>query len=123
LDFENSTWYRIFYRIIDIIEKLVYFIIGIAIPIQVGWSSRSKPYSSYFTTSDIEHIAKSIGFSVEKVTFYLDNLFIALAALIIILTFKLSAWQKLKYTNFKILKKISICIALLWITYKIINNV
>lgn len=122
MEYENSKWYKILYNVVNVIEKIIYFFIGIILPLQVGWVNRQAPYSSHLTKNELSEIGRIIGFSAEKTTFYLDNIFITISALIIILIFKISARAEMKYTNFKIIKKVSICIALMIITLRIVNG-
>jgi hypothetical protein len=122
MEFENTKWYKIIYTIINVIEKLLFFCMGILIPIQIGWVNREKSYSMIFTEREINQMSQLFSFSPEKIIYYFDNILITFSALFIIGIYKFTAWLELKYANIKIIKKMAICAALFYITINLINE-
>lgn len=122
MEYQNSRWYKMLYMIINIAEKIIYIIIGILLPVQIGWINNGKPFSSQLSDVDLIMISNLTNFPIAKTIYYLDNIVIAISALIFIAIIKFTMWNELRNTNFKVLKKIAICITLAIIASKMINN-
>lgn len=122
MEYQETKLYLVIYKIIEIVQKIIYVIMGLLIPLQVGWSRRFDLPSKSLSRQEIEYIADYIGFSFEKAQFYIDNLMIAITAIIIIMIFKATAKYEEKYTDLKIIKKLAICGAAIVITKMIMTG-
>jgi hypothetical protein len=122
MNYTDSKWYKRLYQILNIFEKILFFCTGIILPLQLAWSMRAEPFSTYLTKTDIDQISSVIGFTNQKTISYLDNMMISLAALFVILIFKITVNMEKNITTFKIIKQIAICTALIIICLMFINS-
>jgi len=106
---------------------MAFFIASIVLPLYIGWTFRFNSFSSNFSNEELHLLSSQLGMSYDKLVYFLDNLNIAITALIVIGIWKLIIWleSRNKRSNqcFELIHQFAIFTVSITFIVKIIKNI